>query len=166
MKNKILPRNELVELVRAFQEEGKKIVFTNGCFDLLHVGHIRYLEEAKELGDILIVGINSDSSVKKLKGEGRPVVPELERAEILASLGCVDFVTIFEEDSPEPLLLLLQPDWHVKGGDYKASELPEAKTVTSYGGKIKILSYAPDHSTTILLQKLGHGNCSDRKQPG
>ncbi|MCL5054700.1 MAG: D-glycero-beta-D-manno-heptose 1-phosphate adenylyltransferase [Firmicutes bacterium] len=166
MIDKILPQKELAELVQSFHEEGKKVVFTNGCFDLLHVGHVRYLEEAKELGDILIIGINSDASVKKIKGEGRPVIPEQERAEVLAALGCVDFVTIFEEETPNQLLLLLQPDWHVKGGDYKASELPETKTVISYGGKVKILSYSPGRSTTILLEKLTHGNCSNRKQSG
>lgn len=151
---KIISRNELQELVLRFKGEGKTIVFTNGCFDLLHVGHVRYLKEAKELGDILIVGLNSDRSVTKLKGSNRPLVPENERAEILSALDVVDFVTIFDEETPEKLILLLKPDWVVKGGDYKAGELPEAKLVEQFGGKIKTLSFVPNHSTSKLIDAI------------
>lgn len=150
MTSKLIERNELADLIRQAQGEDKVVVFTNGCFDLLHVGHVRLLQEAKELGDILIVGLNSDRSVKKLKGEGRPLVAAEERAEILSALAAVDFVTIFDEDTPETLLLELKPDWHVKGGDYKPGELPEAKTVASYGGKVKTLSHTPERSTSRL----------------
>lgn len=151
---KVIDREELSELVRRFQGEGKTIVFTNGCFDLLHVGHVRYLQEAKELGDLLIVGLNSDKSVSRLKGKNRPLIPEAERAEILAALECVDFVTIFDEDTPGKLILLIKPDWVVKGGDYKPGELPEAKLVEQFGGKIKTLSFVPNHSTSNLIDAL------------
>jgi D-beta-D-heptose 7-phosphate kinase/D-beta-D-heptose 1-phosphate adenosyltransferase len=139
---------------------GKKIVFTNGCFDLLHVGHTRYLRNARELGDVLIVGLNSDSSVRKIKGEGRPIVPEGERAEVLASLACVDYVVVFEEDRPDSLLKSIRPHIHVKGGDYSIQDIPERKSVESHGGKVVILKKVERHSTRNIIQKIlkAYGN--------
>ena len=119
------------------------MVLTNGCFDLLHVGHIRCLKEAKSLGDLLIVGVNSDDSVRRLKGEGRPLMSQEERAEILAALEAVDYVVIFEEDTAEKLVSALQPDLYFKGGTYTLENLPEAQAVTRYGGEVRILSLTP-----------------------
>jgi len=162
--SKIVDREELQELISRFQGEGKTIVFTNGCFDLLHVGHVRYLQEAKDLGDLLVVGLNSDSSVARLKGKNRPLIPQGERAEILSALECVDFITVFEEDTPEKLILILRPDWVVKGGDYKLGDLPEAKLVEQFGGKIKTLSFVPNHSTSQIIEKAGsHADHSKRQ---
>src|SRR2546426_11720894 len=143
-QRKILTRDELAREVKRRQQAGERAVFTNGCFDLLHLGHVRYLQEARDLGDFLILGLNSDSSVRRLKGQGRPLVPEGKRAEILAALSCIDYVTIFPEATASPLVELLQPDIYVKGGDYATaqsntpdfSRLPEAKVVQSYGGEI------------------------------
>jgi D-beta-D-heptose 7-phosphate kinase / D-beta-D-heptose 1-phosphate adenosyltransferase len=152
---KIRSLNELKAIVKKLKSDGCKIVFTNGCFDILHIGHVRYLEEAKKLGDILIVGLNSDLSVKKLKGRERPFMPESERAELVAALGSVDYVTIFHEGTPEALISEIRPDIHVKGGDYKSpSKLPEAKIVNSYGGKVVILSETKGRSTTGLIDKI------------
>ena len=136
------------------REQGKKIVFTNGCFDILHLGHIRYLEEAKRLGDVLIVGINSDESVRTLKGKGRPIIPEEERAEILGALRCVDYVVIFCESNPENVITHIKPDIHVKGGDYTIDRIPEAKLVKSLGGKTVILQEVKGRSTTNIIQKI------------
>jgi D-beta-D-heptose 7-phosphate kinase/D-beta-D-heptose 1-phosphate adenosyltransferase len=152
---KIRSRFELKEILKKKKGEGNKVVFTNGCFDILHVGHIRYLEEAKKFGDILVVGLNSDSSVKKLKGMNRPYLPQNDRAEILAALEPVDFVTIFSENTPVQLISELKPDVHVKGGDYKSLEqLPEAKVVSSYGGKVVLVSEIKDRSTTSIINKI------------
>src|SRR5690554_6280888 len=127
MKNKIFALDELKEIISRKQEEGLKIVFTNGCFDLLHVGHARYLKEAKDKGDILVVGVNSDISVKKLKGNQRPIISQEERAELLSYLEMVDYIVIFDESTAEKLVSVLQPDIYVKGGDYKLEEIPEAR---------------------------------------
>lgn len=154
MKEKIKNREELSKIVENLKKENKKIVFTNGCFDLLHLGHIRYLQEAKNLGDCLIVGLNSDSSVRALKGEKRPLVPQQERAEIISSLSCVDYVVIFDELTPENLILSLKPHLQVKGGDYKIEEIPERKAVESYGGKVVIVPYVKGYSTTNLVEKI------------
>ncbi|MBM3240238.1 D-glycero-beta-D-manno-heptose 1-phosphate adenylyltransferase [Candidatus Poribacteria bacterium] len=151
---KIQPRNELVEIVRHAQSQGKKVVTTNGCFDVLHVGHVRYLQGARKLGDMLIVAVNSDSSVRALKGELRPLVPEDERAEMLAALECVDYVTIFSELDPIVLLLELKPDIHVKGGDYKLEQLIEREAVESYGGKVVVGFNVPGKSTTDLIKTI------------
>jgi rfaE bifunctional protein nucleotidyltransferase chain/domain len=158
-QRKILQRDELAELVHYRQQHGEHGVFTNGCFDLLHLGHVRYLQEARGLGDFLILGLNSDESTRKLKGPGRPLVPEQERAEILAALTCIDYVTIFGEATADSLLSLLQPAIYTKGGDYVADQqaapgskrLPEAPTVQAYGGTIKLIPYLPHHSTTELI---------------
>lgn len=127
---------------------------TNGCFDLLHLGHIRYLGEARNLGDILIVGVNADSSVRKLKGDTRPIHSENTRMEQLAALECVDYVTLFSEQTPEAFLQELKPNIHVKGGDYKESDLPEAKVVRAAGGEIRIVGLVGGYSTTGLIEKL------------
>jgi D-beta-D-heptose 7-phosphate kinase/D-beta-D-heptose 1-phosphate adenosyltransferase len=133
---------------------GERIVFTNGVFDLLHLGHIRYLQQARGLGDCLVVGINTDASVRKLKGPKRPLVPEMERARTLAALAAVDYVILFEEDTPEELIRLLKPNVHVKGGDYKPEDLPEAAAVREYGGEVEVLTFLPGHSTTNLIEEI------------
>lgn len=129
-------------------------VFTNGCFDLMHVGHLRYLQMARALGDRLVIGLNSDASVQRLKGETRPILPESERAELLAGLGCVDYVTIFDEPTADPLLALLKPQIYAKGGDYTPETLPEAPTVVAYGGAIRIIPFVPGRSTTSLIERI------------
>jgi rfaE bifunctional protein nucleotidyltransferase chain/domain len=141
-------------MVARLKGEGKRLVFTNGCFDLLHVGHVRSLAEAKGLGDVLIVGLNSDGSVRRLKGEGHPLVPQEERAEVLAALEAVDYVVIFEEDTAERLLSLLQPHIYAKGGNYTLETLPEAPAVLRYGGEVRILSLTPGVSTSNLIDRL------------
>lgn len=145
---------ELLQIVKDGKKRGEKSVFTNGCFDLLHVGHLRYLEKAREKGDFLIIGLNSDTSVRMLKGEGRPFLPEMERAEILSAIIFVDYIVIFSEDTPENLIKELKPDCHVKGGDYKKEDLPEGKIVESYGGEIFIVEYLPGKSTTLLTEDI------------
>jgi D-beta-D-heptose 7-phosphate kinase/D-beta-D-heptose 1-phosphate adenosyltransferase len=132
------------------------VVFTNGTFDVLHVGHVRYLQEARHLGDMLVVGINSDASVRGYKGAGRPVVPQDERAEIVAALRCVDYVTIFDEPTATHLVEALHPDVYVKGGDYSpgAKPLPEAEAVLSYGGEVKIIPFVQGHSASDLIQRV------------
>lgn len=137
----------------ALRSQNKKIVFTNGCFDLLHVGHVRYLQEARSLGDALVVGINSDASVKRLKGPTRPIQIENDRAEILAALGCVDFTVIFAEDTPENLIQKVRPDILVKGGDWKISDIVGAPFVQSYGGQVMSLQFINGKSTTKLIEK-------------
>lgn len=141
--------------------EGHRLVLTNGCFDLLHAGHVRYLQAARALGDGLIVGLNDDQSVRRLKGQGRPLTPEDDRAEVLAGLEAVDFVTIFGEDTASELVETLQPAIYVKGGDYspdpRSPRFPvEGHVVARYGGSVKILDYLPGRSTTQLLRQLGH----------
>ena len=132
----------------------QKLVFTNGVFDILHIGHLKYLKEAKALGDVLIVGINSDSSTSILKGDNRPLVNQNERAKIISALYFVDYVIIFHEITPEKLILELRPDIYVKGGDYRIEDLPEFKTVKSYGGKVRILSHEFNKSTTNIIRKI------------
>ncbi|GAC1656398.1 MAG: adenylyltransferase/cytidyltransferase family protein [Ktedonobacteraceae bacterium] len=158
-RHKILNRQELAVEVQRRQQAGERGVFTNGCFDLLHLGHVRYLQEARTLGDFLLLGLNNDASVCALKGQGRPLVPEIERAEILAALTCIDYVTIFAESTASALVHVLQPAIYVKGGDYAnaqssepdTSRLPEAKVVQEYGGLVRLIPYLPHHSTTELI---------------
>ncbi|OGB87487.1 hypothetical protein A3H38_02980 [candidate division WOR-1 bacterium RIFCSPLOWO2_02_FULL_46_20] len=145
---------EISAIVKRLKIEGAKIIFTNGCFDLLHLGHVRYLREAKKMGDILIIGLNSDDSVRKLKGKDRPYISEMERAEILASLECVDYVTIFSEQRPDNLIKLVKPDIHVKGGDYKIDRLPEKKLVESLGGKVVVITPIKGKSTTNIVERI------------
>lgn len=142
------------QLVEILKSQNKKVVFTNGCFDILHVGHLRYLNEAKKQGDVLIIGVNSDASVKRLKGESRPINNQFDRAEMLCGLKAVDYTVIFEEDTPEELIATLKPSIHVKGGDYKKEDLPETKIVESYGGEVRILSFVEGKSTTNIVKKI------------
>lgn len=136
-----------------FRSQNKKIVFTNGVFDLLHVGHVRYLQEARALGDLLVIGVNSDASVKRLKGPARPIQIENDRAEILAALGCVDFTVIFVDDTPATLIEKVRPDILVKGGDWKIETIVGAPFVMSYGGKVMSLNFVDGKSTTKLIEK-------------
>ena len=153
-KCNLLSQRDIQKKVKQLQENGKKVVFTNGVFDILHVGHLTYLEEARELGDVLIVGVNSDKSVKTNKGDKRPINPEKNRAEMLLGLKFVDFTVIFDEKTPENLLDLLKPDIHVKGGDYKKEALPETEIVEKNGGEVKILSFVDNISTTEIINKI------------
>lgn len=161
-QKKILTRTELAMDVKQRQQAGERCVFTNGCFDLLHLGHIRYLQEARELGDFLVLGLNSDESVRRFKSPTRPLVPEDERAEIMAALSCIDYVTIFPETTAEALIDLLQPEIYVKGADYvnaqdgqpDTTRLPEAKHVLAYNGEMRFIAYLPHHSTTELITKI------------
>ncbi len=150
----ILERTRLIARVAVERHKGATIVLANGCFDLIHAGHIRYLEGAKAIGDVLIVGINSDAQVSLLKGNGRPFMPENERAEIISALRCVDFVTIFPEPTVEQLLLAIKPDFHAKGTDYTESTVPERETVLSYGGRVAIVGDPKDHSSTDMIQSV------------
>lgn len=134
--------------------KGRKVVFTNGCFDLLHVGHIRYLQEARAQGDLLVVGLNADASVRRLKGEERPVQNEADRGEILAALGCVDFVTLFTEDTPLELIKAVKPDVLVKGGDWPIDKIVGADFVLKNGGEVKSLQFVQGRSTTGLVEKI------------
>lgn len=149
-----ISRKLATELIEEAKKNGKKVVFTNGCFDILHAGHITYLNEAKRLGDILLIGVNSDKSVKKLKGETRPINSENDRALVLGELKAVDYTVIFDEDTPENLIACLKPSIHVKGGDYKKEDLPETKIIESYGGEVIILSFVEGKSTTNIIEKI------------
>lgn len=146
-----LNRTELIEEVAEQREKDRKIVLTNGCFDLFHVGHVRYLEGAKALGGFLVVGINSDRQVLALKGKGRPYMPEEERAELVAALRCVDAVTIFDEPTVEELIKTIRPDFHAKGTDYTTDTVPEREIVRAYGGRVAIVGDPKDRSSTELI---------------
>ncbi|MBX3039137.1 MAG: D-glycero-beta-D-manno-heptose 1-phosphate adenylyltransferase [Bdellovibrionaceae bacterium] len=143
-----------IDSALASARKGKKVVFTNGCFDLLHVGHVRYLQEARKLGDLLVVGVNSDASVKILKGASRPIQNENDRAEILAALGCVDYTVIFTEETPANLIKEVKPDFLVKGGDWKIDQIVGADFVQSYGGKVLSLNFIEGKSTTKIIEKV------------
>lgn len=144
----------LRDIVAVRQHSGEQVVFTNGVFDILHVGHLRYLAEARALGDALVVAVNSDASVRRLKGDKRPISPEAERVELLDGLRCVDYVTIFETDTPEPLVELVKPNIYAKGGDYTVDRLPEAKVVQAYGGQVRILSLIQGRSSTDIVRTI------------
>jgi D-beta-D-heptose 7-phosphate kinase/D-beta-D-heptose 1-phosphate adenosyltransferase len=150
----ILTKDTVQNIIDLKKKEGKKIVFTNGCFDLIHKGHITYLSQAKKLGDILIVGLNSDSSVKRLKGRNRPIIDEESRAFVLSNLKPVDFVIIFDEDDPRELIKIVKPHIHVKGGDYCDKDLIEYETVIENGGEVKIIKFISGHSTTNIEKKI------------
>lgn len=134
--------------------KGKKVVFTNGCFDILHVGHVKYLQQARSLGDVLVVGLNSDRSVSGLKGPDRPIQKESDRAEILAALGCVDFVIVFDEETPENLIRRIKPNVLVKGGDWPVEKIVGSQFVMSLGGEVKSLAFVNGKSTTGLVEKI------------
>ncbi|MAF12977.1 D-glycero-beta-D-manno-heptose 1-phosphate adenylyltransferase [Candidatus Poribacteria bacterium] len=151
---RVLPREEIARIARRERDAGRVVVTTNGCFDVLHVGHARYLRQARALGDLLIVGVNTDDSVRKLKGPDRPVIPEDERAEMLASLESVDYVTIFGEDTPCDLLELIRPSIHVKGGDYSLDRVIEREVVERNGGEVVVGIHIPARSTTDIVQRI------------
>jgi len=154
MKQKIRARRELFRIIKDLRAKGKRIVFTNGCFDLLHIGHVRYLEKAKGLGDVLVVGVNSDSSVRKLKGRRRPILPERERAEILSGLGCVDYVALFDEIDPLKLITSLKPNVLVKGGDWTKEQTVGKEVVERSGGEVVILPFVKGASTSNLIETI------------
>jgi len=159
----VIPFSELEALGARLRAEGKRVVFTNGHFDLLHIGHTRYLQAARELGDVLVVGINDDASTRRRKGPSRPIVPAEERAELLAALACVDYATVFSGDTAEDAVRALQPDIYVKGGDYALDEAelaagkqawPEAAIVRAAGGQVVTVPLTPGHSTSELVQRI------------
>jgi rfaE bifunctional protein nucleotidyltransferase chain/domain len=153
----ILDRNRLIARVAIERRGGNRIVLANGCFDIFHAGHIRYLAGAKALGECLIVGINSDQQVRRIKGENRPFISENERAEIVSALRCVDVVTIFDEPTVEELIRAIRPDFHAKGTDYTTETVPEREIVRECGGKVAIVGDPKDHSSTDLIKLVGSG---------
>ena len=153
-KDNLLTAEEMRKEIVKLQKAGKRVVFTNGVFDILHIGHLTYLEEAGNLGDILVVGVNSDASVKVNKGDKRPINSEKNRAYVLLGTKFVNYAVIFDEKTPEKLLDILKPNIHVKGGDYKKEDLPETKIVEGNGGEVKILSFVDNVSTTQIINKI------------
>jgi rfaE bifunctional protein nucleotidyltransferase chain/domain len=151
---KVLTREGLVEAVAAERRRGRTVAFANGCFDLLHVGHVRYLEGAAQEGDVLVVALNDDASVRTLKGEGRPILDDASRAELIAALRCVDYVVVFPEPTVGPLLEALRPDVHCKGTDYTVETVPERAIVAAYGGRTAIVGDPKDHSTRDLIARV------------
>ena len=158
--NKILERNALKDKLEELRKKGKKIAFTNGCFDILHVGHVRYLREAKKTADILVLALNSDSSVRSLKGEERPLVSQEERAEILAALEFIDFVTIFQELTPLELINYLKPDILLKGGDWPEEKVVGREEIKQWGGRVAIIPEIEGKSTTNIVEKIKNLYCS------
>ena len=154
---KLLSRSDLLDLGARCRRQGRVLVFTNGCFDLLHRGHVEYLQEAKALGDLLAVGLNDDDGVRRLKGPGRPLVPQQDRAALLCALGDVDAVTLFPGTSVEPLLADLLPDVLVKGGDYAADEVVGRRVVEAAGGRVRVLGRVPGRSTQRLISRISAG---------
>jgi D-beta-D-heptose 7-phosphate kinase/D-beta-D-heptose 1-phosphate adenosyltransferase len=154
-RDRVLTRRAATAAVRAAQRRGERVVFTNGCFDLLHVGHVRSLEQARGFGDRLVVGVNRDASVRRLKGSGRPVVAERQRAEVLAALACVDWVVLFGEDTPLALIRSLRPDVLAKGGDWKLDEIVGRRDVESWGGRVERLRVIPGIRSTRLIARIG-----------
>ncbi len=152
--SKIQSESALVDRLGMFRQQGRSVVFTNGCFDLLHRGHVAYLEAARALGDVLIVAVNSDQSVRALKGPTRPITPAEDRAHVLSALACVDYVVEFDDETAERLLQNLQPDTYVKGGDYASDEPVEAAVVRAYGGTVRILPFTSGYSTTDLVERI------------
>ncbi len=153
----IIPREYIQDACDTVRADGGTIVFTNGCFDILHAGHVRYLRAAEAMGDFLVVGLNSDASVRRLKGEGRPIVPEADRAEVLDALRAVDIVTVFDEPTAEELVRLVKPDVYVKGGDYTVDTLPEAKIVQAAGGRVEFIPFVEGRSTTNVIERIKSG---------
>jgi rfaE bifunctional protein nucleotidyltransferase chain/domain len=154
MKNKIISRSQINHVIRALKKEGQKIVFTNGCFDLLHVGHVRYLQEAASLGDCLIVGLNSDRSVREIKGPKRPLISEDQRAEVLAALACVGYVVLFDEADPFKLIKSIKPDILAKGADWSLEKIIGADLVHSYGGEVRRVALVPLISTSEIIERI------------
>lgn len=160
---KIVSRKEAIRRASKEKRAGRRVVFANGAFDLLHAGHVRHLEAARAEGDWLVVAVNSDASVRRAKGKGRPVVPGSERAEIVAALGCVDAVVVFEEDSPAALLEEMRPDVHAKGTDYSSASVPEREVVAGYGGRTVIVGDPKEHATTDLIERIRKTEIGNRK---
>ena len=158
IRSKVVNLDDLLKKVADHRKNGKKIVFTNGCFDILHVGHVRYLAAARNEGDILVVGLNSDCSTGKIKGEQRPIVQQDQRAEILASLCCVDYITIFNEQNPLALIRSIRPDILVKGDDWPKKEIVGGDIVKADGGEVVRVPVVPNISTTSILQRIIHGS--------
>lgn len=154
MNAEICSRPRLLEAIKAHRQKDKTIVFTNGCFDLLHVGHVRYLADAAEQGDILVVGVNSDASVKAIKPDNRPIVPAAQRAEVLAALACVNYITIFDEPDPGELIAAIVPDVLVKGADWAEAGIIGADVVKNAGGRVQRVALAPGVSTTAIIKKI------------
>lgn len=154
MRRKIFEEEQLEDIVKQLKDHGKTVVATSGCFDILHAGHVNYLDAAKESADILIILLNSDCSVKRLKGNERPIVPENERAMVIAGLECVDYVCIFDDDTPCRLIEKMQPDVWVKGGDYEGKQIPEIEVLNKYGGKLKIMQLVEKCSSTNIIKKI------------
>jgi D-beta-D-heptose 7-phosphate kinase/D-beta-D-heptose 1-phosphate adenosyltransferase len=161
-RQKIKRHGALQTIVRNARRLGRRVVFTNGCFDLLHIGHIRYLERARRLGDLLVVAVNSDRSVTRLKGAGRPVVPQAQRAEIVAALACVDYVTLFATPTPRLLIARLRPDILVKGADWPVDEIAGRAEVEAEGGRVRTIPLTPGSSTSRLIQKIRAGRQARR----
>ena len=159
--NKILERNALKDELEKLRKKGKTVAFTNGCFDILHVGHVRYLREAKKTADVLVLALNSDSSVRSIKGEKKPLVPEKERAEILAALEFIDFVTIFPELTPLELINYLKPDILIKGGDWPEEKVVGREEIKKWGGRVKIIPEIKEKSTTNIVEKIKKLYCSN-----
>jgi len=156
MSAKILSSKKLALLLSRLQSKGKKVVFTNGCFDILHAGHVEYLSRAKRLGDILVVGLNSDSSVRKIKGKGRPINNERDRAKVLSALSFINYISVFSEPTPERLIKELKPDILVKGGDWRLEDIVGSNFVRSYGGKVKTVPFLKGYSTTAIIEEMKH----------
>jgi rfaE bifunctional protein nucleotidyltransferase chain/domain len=166
---KLLGSVALARRLAALRRQGKRVVFTNGCFDLIHPGHVRYLRKAKQLGDVLVVGLNSDASVRRLKGPARPLVSQRDRCEVMAALEMVDFVTVFNDDTPYRLIVRLQPDVLVKGGDWTPDRIVGADIVRARGGTVRSLRFAPGYSTSRLVEriteKVGAGTSAASQPP-
>ena len=160
---KVCSRRALVRFLGRFRRAGKKVVFTNGCFDLLHAGHVTYLEKARKFGDLLVLGLNSDASVRRLKGPGRPVNSETDRLRVMAALEAVDFVTLFSETTPLRLICEIRPDVLAKGADWRESEIVGAREVKSWGGRVKRIRLLPGRSTTRMLEIL-RGRDAERQR--
>lgn len=154
----VVKRDAVSDLIKSLKAQGKTIVTTNGCFDILHVGHVRYLQATKAFADVMVVCLNSDVSVKKIKGPDRPINSENDRAEILCALECVDYVVLFDESSPVDLLCEMKPDVYTKGADYTIETLPEAKPVMENGGRVEFISFVEGKSTTNVIKKIGTCN--------
>ncbi|MCR5176522.1 MAG: D-glycero-beta-D-manno-heptose 1-phosphate adenylyltransferase [Anaerovibrio sp.] len=148
---------KITEFCQILRDGGQKIVFTNGCFDILHAGHVRYLNKARSFGDCLVLGLNSDASVRSIKGPSRPINNELDRAEVVGALGCVDYVVIFDEPTAEALITKVHPDVYVKGGDYTIETLPEGQIVQAYGGTVELVRLVEGRSTTRVIEKIQAG---------
>ena len=153
-RSKIKSRTQLKDLLEHLRTQGRKIVFTNGCFDLLHPGHIRYLEKARGEGDLLVVALNSDSSIRKIKGPGRPIQTEDERSEVIAGLQCVNFVTLFDEETPYEIIEEMLPNILVKGGDWPIDQIVGRQTVEAHGGKVISIAFETGHSTSNIIKRI------------